>query len=47
MSNVKNDRDLTALHYASQNGYTEAVQLLIDNNADVNAKESLWFDASS
>lgn len=38
---VDNDNGYTALHYASQNGNSEMVELLLDSGADVNAKDTL------
>jgi ankyrin repeat protein len=35
--NVKDKRGFTPLHWASISGHKEAVELLIDNGADVNA----------
>ena len=38
--NAQDDDKWSALHYATQNYYTEIVKLLIKNNADVNIKDS-------
>ena len=40
LPNIKNSSGLTPLHLAAQNGHTEIVQLLLQNNADPNIQDN-------
>jgi len=39
--NAKNDRGMTALHWAAHDGNKDVAKLLVDNKADVNATNNI------